>query len=87
MLGGKLSAEGTRRLNPIMRGLMDRIEGIVRQAGLTGETRFISHALFSALNGIMISYAQYPGRSLEEIRRHTLRLAGIVAGFFETERG
>ena len=87
MLGGKLSAEGTRRLNPIMRGLMDRIEGIVRQAGLTGETRFISHALFSALNGIMISYAQYPGRSLEEIRRHTLRLAGVVAGFFETERG
>ena len=86
MLGGRLSPEGTKRLNPIMRSLMDRIEGIVRQAGLTGETRFISHALFSALNGIMISYAQYPGRSLAEIRGHTLRLAAIVAGCFQTGR-
>lgn len=83
MLGGRLSPEATGRLNPIMRELMDRVEGIVRRAGIAGQTRFVSHALFSALNGIMISYAQYPGRSLEEIRRHTLRLAAIVARFFE----
>ena len=83
MLGGKLSPEATKRLNPIMRELMDSIEGIVRDAGLEGETRLVAHALFSALNGVMISYARYPGRSLEEIRRHTLRLAGVVAGCFE----
>lgn len=83
MLGGKLSPEATKRLNPIMRELMNSIEGIVRDAGLGGETRLVAHALFSALNGVMISYARYPGRSLEEIRRHTLRLAGVVAGFFE----
>jgi len=83
MLGGRLSAEATERLNPIMRDLMDRVETIVKEAGLEGETRLVSHALFSSLNGIMISYAQYPGRSLEEIRRHTLRLSRIVAEFFE----
>ena len=83
MLGGKLSPEATERLNPIMRGLMDSIEGIVREAGLEGDSRLVAHALFSALNGVMISYARYPGRSLDEIRRHTLRLAGVVAGFFE----
>ncbi|MEW6442611.1 MAG: helix-turn-helix domain-containing protein [bacterium] len=85
MLGGKLSPEATERLNPIMRRLMDRLEEIVRAAGIRRRTRLVSHALFSALNGVMISYAQYPGRSLEEIRRHTLRLAGIVAGFFSKE--
>ncbi len=84
MLGGNLSAKGIERLNPIMRELMNRIEGIVKESGLQGQTRLVSHALFSSLNGIMISYAQYPGRSLDEIRRHTLRLSRIVAQFFET---
>ncbi len=65
-----------------MRKLMNRVEGIVKEAGLKGETRLVSHALFSSLNGIMISYAKYPGRSLDEIRRHTLRLSQIVAAFF-----
>jgi len=79
MLGGKLAPEAIDRLNPIMRELMDRVETIVKEAGLQGETRLVSHALFSSLNGVMISYAQYPGRSLDEIRRHTLRLSRIVA--------
>jgi AcrR family transcriptional regulator len=83
MLGGNLSATGVERLNPIMRELMNRIEGIVKHSGLQGETRLVSHALFSSLNGIMISYAQYPGRSLDEIRRHTLRLSRIMAQFFD----
>ncbi len=82
MLGGRLSAEATDRLNPIMRKLMDGIEGIVREAGLQGETRLAAHALFSALNGVMISYARYPGRSMKEIRRHTLRLATVIGAFF-----
>jgi AcrR family transcriptional regulator len=83
MLGGNLSPNATERLNPIMRELMNRVEGIVKEAGLKGETRLVSHALFSSLNGIMISYAQYPGRSLDEIRRHILRLSRIVAAFFD----
>lgn len=82
MLGGNLSAEATAKLNPIMRALMDRVEEVVRGAGLRGRTRLAAHALFSALNGIMISYARYPGRTLEEIRRHTMRLAGVVATRF-----
>ncbi len=83
MLGGKLSQEATEKLDPIMRELMDRVEAVIREAGLEGDSRLLSHALFSALNGIMISYARYPGRSMEEVRDHTLRLAGIVAGRFE----
>jgi AcrR family transcriptional regulator len=83
MLGGRLTPEATKKLNPIMRGLMDVIEEIVRDVGVAGQTRLVSHALFSALNGVMISYARYPGRSLDEIRHHTLRLAEVVAECFE----
>jgi AcrR family transcriptional regulator len=85
MLGSKLSAEGTEKLNLVMRGLMDRVEAILVAAGVKGETRLVAHALFSALNGIMISYAQYPGRSRDQIRRHTQRLAKVIAGCFEQE--
>jgi len=83
MLGGRLSSDATEKLNLVMRALMDRVEAIVKAAGVPGETRLVSHALFSALNGIMISYAQYPGRTAGEIRRHTQRLAKVIAGFVE----
>jgi AcrR family transcriptional regulator len=86
MLGGTLSESATARLNPVMRRLIDLVERVVIKAGITEDTRLVAQALFSALNGIMISYAKYPGRSLEEIRRHTMRLAAITARFFEREK-
>jgi AcrR family transcriptional regulator len=82
MLGGKTSAETAGRLNRTMRELMDRVETVIREAGLGGETRLLSHALFASLNGIMISYARYPARSPQEIRSHTSRLAGMIASLF-----
>ena len=81
MLGNDLNPQATERLNTAMRQLMDRIEaGLGRAAG--GEKRLIAHALFAALNGVMISYARYPGRTDTEIREHTLRLTGIIAEAF-----
>ena len=82
MLGGKLSPEAVEMLNPTMRELMDRIERIVAASGLNRKTRITAHALFSALNGVMISYARYPGRSLDDIRRHTMRLACFIGEQF-----
>ncbi len=85
MLGGKLSHESTAKLNQMMRLLMDRIEAILRARGFHGDTRSLSHALFSALNGIMISYAGYPGRDIEEIKKYTTKLTGIIAGVFKAK--
>jgi AcrR family transcriptional regulator len=82
MLGGKLTAEATERLNLVMRDLMDSVEFVIRESGVEKDTRLTAQALFSALNGIMISYASYPGRSLEEIRRHTAKLAALMAEVF-----
>jgi AcrR family transcriptional regulator len=82
MLGGNLSPEAVEMLNPTMRELMNRIERIVAASGLTRKTRITAHALFSALNGVMISYARYPGRSLDDIRRHTMRLACFIGEQF-----
>jgi AcrR family transcriptional regulator len=79
MAGGKLGSQATEKLNLVTRALMDRIEAILESEGIKDQTRLTAHALFSALNGIMITYAQYPGRSQEEIRQHTKKLAQLIA--------
>ena len=85
MLGGKLSPEATEKLNPIIRDLMSLIEGIIRETGRTGDTRLMAHALFSALNGIMISYSGYPGRDPEKVNLYTKKLGSIVADVFKAK--
>lgn len=62
---------------------MNRLERAIRLAGIRNETRKSAHAVFSALNGIVISYAFYPGRTQEELRTHMLELAGITASTIE----
>ncbi|MFH2133050.1 MAG: helix-turn-helix domain-containing protein [bacterium] len=84
MLGRRLPSENAARIDPIMRDLFDRLEQILRLAGLVTDSRFKAHALFAAINGTMISYARYPGRSPEETRQHTMRLARIIADQFSS---
>ena len=83
MLSGDLSPDTSEKIDPIMRELMDHLEIILKNSNNTTDSRFASHALFSALNGTMISYSRYPGRSLDEIKQHTLRLACLIGSRFE----
>ncbi|MGM0656083.1 MAG: hypothetical protein ACQETR_12315, partial [Thermodesulfobacteriota bacterium] len=83
ILANKLTAKDLPKLDQTMRELLDLFEKALRAAGCRTNTRLSAHGLLSALNGIMISYAKYPGRTAEETREHTLRLADIIAGNFE----
>ena len=82
MLGGDLMPAATEKLNHIIRQLMDHLEDTLKKTGPGEDSRITAHALFAALNGIMISYARYPGRSDGEIRAHTRRLALRMADIF-----
>ncbi len=82
MLGGVLSPESADKLNTVMRTLMTRLETVLKKAGICGDTRIRTHAFFAALNGIMISYARYPGRSEKEINAHIQRLTEEIASLF-----
>ncbi len=85
MLSGDLPSEKSDKMGPIMRGLMDQLEEILKSEGANGDTRLAAHTLFSSLNGIMISYAGYPGRNTDEIRQHRIKLAGQVAKLFKNK--
>jgi AcrR family transcriptional regulator len=84
MLGGELSHDATQKLDETMKELMNRMESALIGAGIQANSRLTAHALFSALNGIMISYARYPGKSDADIRHHTLRLAKVITDIFKT---
>jgi len=85
MLGNDLGPDATRRLNAVSKELMDRIEAGLGHEGRKGNDRLTAHALFAALNGVMITYARYPGRTDADIRKHTLRLTDIIAKAFAGE--
>ena len=86
ILEGELTAEDLPKLDQTMRELPDLFEEALQIARSRTNTRLSAHALFSALNGIMISYAKYPGRPTEESRAHTRRLADMIAENFELQK-
>ena len=82
MLDGSLDEEQAGRLNAAERTLLEHFDRLF-EAGLPQkQARLYSHAFFAALNGILITFWQYPGRSREELLDHMKELGRIVADLF-----
>lgn len=82
MLDGSLGMEQTERLNTMERQLLEQFDRLFENCG--AEKRLQSHAFFSAMNGILISFRNYPGRERKEVAGHMLKLGRIVAGRFSS---
>ncbi len=78
-LHGNIAPEATQKLNLISRQVIDLLERVFIRYGFKGDTRLLSHTLFAALSGIMISFWQYPGRSRQERMDHMKRIGKMVA--------
>jgi len=83
MISANQTGKTIEKLDNMMRTLMDRIESCIIINKTSKNSRLLAHALFSALNGIMISYARYPGKTTDEIFNHTIRLSQTIATVFE----
>jgi len=82
MLQGYLPEESVSALNKGMRSFLDRIEDIARLAGAEGNVRYLSHTFFACLNGILITFYNYPGRNREDVESHMKTLARIFIQMF-----
>jgi AcrR family transcriptional regulator len=82
MLEGDLSEESVGALNSGMRSFLDRIEAVARLAGAEHNVRYLSHTFFACLNGILISFYNYPGRSREDVESHMKTLARVFIQMF-----
>lgn len=82
MLEGDVPSHLHEKINAIARSLMDGFADAFRVEGAEDVPRVTIHGFFSALNGILITFHDYPGRERADIRRHVRRLARLTAGIF-----
>jgi AcrR family transcriptional regulator len=85
MLEGKLPDRALRRVNDSLRRIMDKLEALFENGTGESNSRTLAHSFFAALNGVVISFAKYPGRTPQEIKKRTLLLAETIAERFERE--
>lgn len=83
MLDGELNDELLEKLNGMERSLIDQFDRVFKAINPEINVRLFSHAFFAALNGILITFRDYPGRSPEEVRKHMDRIGGIIAEIFQ----
>ena len=86
-LHGSIAPEAAQKLNQVSRQVMDLLEVVFIRHGSKGDTRLLSHTLFAALSGIMISFWQYPGRSKTERMDHMKRIGRLVAQMLSACKG
>ncbi len=77
-LHGNIGEASAEKLNQISRQVMDLLETVLKKFDYQGDTRLLSHALFAALSGIMISFRKYPGRTEPARIAHMKRIAKLV---------
>ncbi len=80
MIHGDLQAESTERLNDTMRRLFEALDSMFAAMGFARKTRLVTHYFFSNLNGILITFRRYPGRSEEESAARMKKLGRVLAG-------
>lgn len=79
MLEGSLSPELVDRLNVAERLLLDQLDKLFIRIKAKGNIRMLSHAYFAAMNGVLITFRNYPGRSKDEVADHMKKLGKIIA--------
>lgn len=82
MLDGSLSPALVERLNEESRLLIDQFDSLFGRMNSTGDRRLLAHAFFAAMNGILITFRDYPGRSKEEVVEHMKRVGRVIARLF-----
>lgn len=82
MIQGGIGDEALGKFNETERKLLKLLDEMFMRLGIRSNVRVVSHAFFSALNGILITFRNYPGREKEEVRTHMHRLAAIISDAF-----
>ena len=82
MTSGTIKDSSMTRFNETERVLLNLFDKSFERMGITRNTRILSHAFFASLNGVMITFTRYPGRSREEVKKHINRLAILLADIF-----
>ncbi len=87
MIAGKIGGRALEKFNDTERKLLDVFDEVFKDVGACEDVRLISHAFFAALNGILITFHNYPGRRAEDTANHMRRLVSIISTAFRNSFG
>jgi AcrR family transcriptional regulator len=79
MTQGNLSEESVEKLNTVMRKGLDAFDPLFKDIEYNGNMRHFSHLMFSALNGILVTFKKMPGRTEDEACRHMKDIGKVFA--------
>ena len=82
MLDGDLAAELVEKLNNAARALLNRLEAIFAAGSTSEDPRAMARALFASVNGVLISFRNYPGRDRQAVFDHMQFLGSLIARRF-----
>lgn len=84
MLDRSIDRDHIERLNDMIRQILKIFDQTFANVGLSEkeDIRLYSHAFFAALNGVIITFYKYPGRSEDELKKHILSLTSILGSLF-----
>jgi len=77
MTHGNLKPESIKKLNGVVGRGLDMFTPIFVDAGYRGNVRLLSHYFFAMLNGILVTFRKFPGRSDKVIMAHMKRVGRI----------
>jgi AcrR family transcriptional regulator len=84
-MDGSLSAAMLDKLHAYERLFFDKIDIIFRKMNMPEPVRPLSHAFIAALNGVLLTFKNSPGRNVKAVHQHMHYIAQIiVAKFYET---
>ena len=79
MLDAHLNQDLVEKLNEAERRLLDQFTKLFEQRS---HARLLAHSLFAAMNGVVITFHNYPGRSKKDIHQHMNRLGDMLYQLF-----
>lgn len=82
MIKGEMEPALLKKFNAVQRSILNKIDTVLKRAGIETDSRLFAHVFFSSLNGILMTFRNYPGRSKEEIEKHILNLSEILCKVF-----
>lgn len=82
MLDGSLNEDLIERLNASERLLLGQFDIMFTKTGSGENIRMLSHAYFAAMNGVLITYRNYPGRNRDEVMSHMKKVGRVIASRF-----
>ncbi|TAL38425.1 MAG: TetR/AcrR family transcriptional regulator [Spirochaetes bacterium] len=83
MTHGNLKPESLEKMNEVVGRGLAMFDAVFRHAGYEGNVRMLSHYFFAMLNGILVTFRKFPGRSDRVIIAHMKHVGKIFTRLLE----